>query len=90
MAKQLSEPSSVPSSVRPIAQLFNWVSGALNGSDPVERARAERFKVLRSLLEDNLRSLRAFTFGEIDKDLIFLGETKEKQICGIVTRVVET
>jgi hypothetical protein len=42
------------------------------------------------LLEDNLRSVRAFTFGEIDKDLIVLGETKEKQICGIVTRVVET
>ena len=90
MAKQLSEPSSVPSSVRPIAQLFNWVSAALNDSDPVERARAERFKALRSLLEDNLRSVRAYTFGEIDKDLIVLGETKEKQICGIVTRVVET
>lgn len=90
MQKQIGEPPAVPSAVRSISQLFGWVSPALVGSDPVERARARRFETLRSVLEENLQSLRAYTFGEIDQDLLILGESKQGRICGVVTRVVET
>jgi hypothetical protein len=90
MQKQIGELPAVPGSVRSIAQLFGWVSRALDSTDAQERARAKRFDSLRSILEDNLKSLRAYTFGEIDQDLLILGETKEGRICGIVSRVVET
>lgn len=90
MQKQIGEPPAVPSAVRSVSQLFGWTSSALAGSDISERARAKRFVTLRGVLEENLKSLRAYSFGEIDQDLLILGESKEGRICGIVTRVVET
>jgi hypothetical protein len=90
MQKQIGEPPAVPSAVRSVNQLFGWVSTALASSDPDERARAKRFDTLRSILEENLKSLRAYSFGEIDQDLLILGESKQGRICGLVTRVVET
>jgi len=90
MQKQIGESPAVPSSVRSVTQLFGWVSNALTGSDRDERARAERFNNLRRILEENLKALRAYSFGEIDQDLLILGETKEGRICGVVTRIVET
>lgn len=90
MQRQLGEPPAVPSTVRSINQLFGWVSTALLDSDAAERARAKRFDTLRRVLQENLTSIRAYTFGEIDQDLLILGESKENRICGIVTRVVET
>lgn len=90
MQKQIGEPPAVPSTVRSISQLFGWVSAALVDSDAAERARAKRFETLRGVLEENLESLRAYSFGEIDQDLLILGESKQGRICGIVTRVVET
>jgi hypothetical protein len=90
MQKQIGEPPAVPSRMRSISQLFGWVSSALVGSDAAEQARAKRFDTLRTVLEDNLHSLRAYSFGEIDQDLLILGESKQGKICGVVTRIVET
>jgi hypothetical protein len=90
MQKQIGEPPAVPSTVRSISQLFSWIPTALADSNANERARGKRFEALRGVLEENLKSLRAYSFGEVDQDLLILGESKQGRICGIVTRLVET
>jgi hypothetical protein len=90
MRQLLGESTAVSIDQPTVKQLFAWVEPALASSDANERLRAQQFKNLRTVLEQQLTLLRAFKVGEIDRDLIIVGKAKDGTVCGIVTQVIES
>ena len=55
-----------------------------------EKATAEKFAALKSLLENNLTDLKVFKVGDIERDIYFIGLDKEGDLAGIQTKADET
>jgi hypothetical protein len=55
-----------------------------------EKATAEKFAALKSLLEKNLTDLKVFKIGRIEVDIYFVGLNAEGKLAGIQTKAVET
>ena len=55
-----------------------------------EKATAEKFAGLKSLMENNLTDLKVFKVGQIERDIYFVGLDKEGNLAGIQTKAVET
>jgi hypothetical protein len=55
-----------------------------------EKATAEKFAALKSLLEKNLTSLKVFKVGKIEVDIYFVGLDAEGNLAGIQTKAIET
>lgn len=55
-----------------------------------EKSVAERFRKLRSLMENELEDLVLIKIGKIKIDVYLLGRTPEGNIAGLTTYVVET
>lgn len=58
--------------------------------DDTEKARTERFRQLRQLLEQHLTDRQAFRVGSIEVDLLLIGKQPDGERAGIKTKVVET
>ncbi len=55
-----------------------------------EKAIAEKFAALKSVLEKNLTDLKVFKVGRIELDIYFVGLDKEGNLAGFQTKAVET
>ncbi len=55
-----------------------------------EKAAAQKFEALKSLLQNNLRDLKVFKIGEIQIDIYVVGLDAENALTGIQTKAVET
>jgi hypothetical protein len=55
-----------------------------------EKARAEKFRALKRLLEDDLSELKVFKFGRVRKEIFIVGLDKDGRLVGAKTEAVET
>lgn len=55
-----------------------------------EKATAQKFADLKSLLEKNLKDIKVFRVGKIEMDVYVVGLDIEKNLMGIQTKAVET
>ncbi len=55
-----------------------------------ETDRADKFLILRKILEDNLRDLKVFKIGRIRREIYFVGTDSDNCLKGIKTFAVET
>ena len=55
-----------------------------------EKKAAERYLLLKELLEKNLRNLKVFKVGKIQLDIYVVGLDAENRLLGIKTKAVET
>lgn len=55
-----------------------------------EKERVQKFRVLKSTLEDNLSELKVFKFGRVRKEIFVVGRDKDDRLMGVRTESVET
>ena len=55
-----------------------------------EKVRAEKFRALKRVLEDNLSELKVFKIGRVRKDIFIVGLDKDGRLVGARTESVET
>lgn len=55
-----------------------------------EKALVQRFTELKKLLEENLRDLKGFRFGETEIDVYLVGLDNSGNLGGVATKIVET
>lgn len=55
-----------------------------------EKANAEKFAALKSLLEKNLTDLKVFKVGKIEVEIYFVGLDADGSLAGIQTKATET
>lgn len=67
----------------PLTEMQDWFGDE-------EKASAQKFAVLKDLLEKNLRDLKAFKVGKIQLDIYVVGLDANGKLLGIKTKAVET
>ncbi len=58
--------------------------------DSRELTLVQRYRNLRDLLETTLANLQVYRIGSVEIDVYLIGETEDKQIIGVKTKIVET
>lgn len=58
--------------------------------DSRELTLVKRYRNLRDLLETTLENLQVYRIGDVEIDIYLIGETEDKQVIGVKTKVVET
>ena len=58
--------------------------------DACELSLVQRYRNLRDLLETTLENLQVYRIGRVEMDVYLVGETEDKQVVGIKTKIVET
>jgi hypothetical protein len=90
LLRQIGEPKETPVEERDFDQMFERFIKIQDWYGDEEKATAEKFAALKSLLEKNLTDLKVFKVGRLDLDIYFVGLDKEGKLAGIQTKAVET
>lgn len=83
-------PSSTPVETITLAELFDPFAVAEESASPEDRAEANRYHDLASLLSRELTNVRVYRVGKVDIDVYVLGQTPQGAWAGLKTHVVET
>jgi len=87
---QIGKPTDTPVEERGFDEMFARFITIQDWFGDEEKATAEKFATLKSLLENNLREMKVFKVGRIDLDIYFVGLDKERNLAGFQTKAVET
>jgi hypothetical protein len=90
LLKQLGRSNETPIEERDFEQMFARFIKIEDWFGDEEKATAEKFAALKSLLEKNLTNLKVFKVGKINLDVYFVGLDAEGNLAGIQTKAVET
>lgn len=90
LLEQIGKPPDTPVEERDFGQMFERFIKIQDWYGDEEKATAEKFAALKSLLEKNLTDLKVFKVGRIELDIYFVGLDAEGRIAGIQTKAVET
>jgi len=90
LLSQLGKPPGTPVEERGFEEMFARFIRIEDWYGDEEKATAEKFAALKSLLEQNLTDLKVFKVGRIDLDIYFVGLDKEGNLAGFQTKAVET
>ncbi|HEY0076046.1 MAG TPA: nuclease A inhibitor family protein [Abditibacteriaceae bacterium] len=87
--QQAKLPDDAPVSTQVLDELFEPVAIEEEWMNDEEIAEARRFQNLQTTLEENLKDVKVFRFGETDLDVFIVGKTDDG-LAGVRTKVVET
>lgn len=87
--QQAKLPYGAPASTQALNEFFEPVAIEEEWMNDEEVAEARRFQNLQTTLEENLKDVKVFRFGETDLDVFIIGKT-EGGFAGLQTKVVET
>ena len=90
LLNQIGKPSDTPVEERDFEEILARFVTIKDWFGDEEKATAEKFAALKSLLEKNLTSLKVFKVGKIEVDIYFVGLDAEGNLAGIQTKAVET
>jgi hypothetical protein len=90
LLSQIDKPPEAPVEERGFDEMFARFIKIQDWFGDEEKATAEKFAALKSLLEKNLTNLKVFKVGRIELDIYFVGLDKEGNLAGIRTKAVET
>lgn len=87
---QIGKSSDTTVEERDFNQMFERFIKIQDWYGDEEKAIAEKFAALKSLLEKNLTELKVYKVGDTERDIYFVGLDKEGNLAGIQTKAVET
>lgn len=87
---QIGKPSDTPVEERGFDEMLARFITIQDWFGDEEKATAEKFAALKSLLEKNLTDLKVFKIGRIEVEIYFVGLDAEGNLAGIQTKAVET
>jgi hypothetical protein len=87
---QIGKPADTPVEERDFEEMFARFIKIQDWFGEEEKATAEKFAALKSLLEKNLAGLKVFKVGQIELDIYFIGLDAEGNLTGFQTKAVET
>lgn len=87
---QIGKPPDTPFEERGFDEMLERFITIQDWFGDEEKATAEKFAALKSLLEKNLTDLKVFKVGRIEVDIYFVGLDAEGNLAGIQTKAVET
>jgi len=87
---QIGKSADTPVEGREFDQMFARFITIQDWFSDEEKATAEKFAALKSLLEKNLTDLKVFKLGQIEVEIYFVGLDTEGNLAGIQTKAVET
>ena len=83
-------PDNTPIAIVSIDDFFGQATVERAWFDSRELTLVERYRNLRDLLETTLENLQVYRIGNIEMDVYLLGNTEDKKVIGVKTKVVET
>ncbi len=87
---QIGKPPNTPVEERGFEEMLARFITIQDWFGDEEKANAEKFAALKSLLEKNLTDLKVFKVGRIEVEIYFVGLDAEGNLAGIQTKAVET
>ena len=87
---QIGKPPDTPVEERGFGEMLARFITIQDWFGDEEKATAEKFAALKSLLEKNLTDLKVFKVGRIEVDIYFVGLDAEGNLAGIQTKAIET
>jgi hypothetical protein len=90
MLERLGESASTKIELHDFDEVFSELTRPEDAGDAVAGARQRAFVELRDVLKRELTDLRVYRVGQIDMDVFVLGRTKDGELAGLMTSVVET
>ena len=89
VAAQAKMPADAKVETQTLNELFKESTTLEDWMNDDEKAEVQQFQELQKTLEDNLKNIQVFRFGETNIDVLVIGET-EGGFAGLQTKVVET
>ncbi len=87
---QIGKQADTPVEERGFDEMFTRLTTIQDWFGDEEKATAEKFTALKSLLEKNLKDSKVFKVGKIELDIYFVGLDAEGNLAGIQTKAIET
>lgn len=87
---QIKNPSDRPTEEKDFEEFFTSLTQIQDWFGDEEKETANRFSELKKLLEENLKDLKVFKFGQIELDIYAVGLDSESFLMGVKTEAVET
>lgn len=75
---------------RNFAQIFNRLTKKHDWHGEEERRTADKFSLLRRILEENLSQIKVYAFGDVQKKIYIVGVDRKGYLQGVYTSAVET
>lgn len=90
LLNQIGKPADTPVEERGFDEMLARFITIQDWFGDEEKATAEKFAALKSLLEKNLTDLKVFKIGRIEVEIYFVGLDAQGNLAGIQTKAVET
>lgn len=90
LLKQIEREKDTPVEERDFYEFFARLTKKEDWFGEQENLAAEKYALLKGLLEENLRNLKVFKVGKIELDIYVVGISPEDILMGIRTKAVET
>ncbi|WP_181154305.1 MULTISPECIES: nuclease A inhibitor family protein [Nostoc cyanobionts] len=87
---QLTGSQYLPVEVVDLDYLFRNCAFEQEWHNELQKKDVKKFQTLVQTLKDNLRNISVYRVGQINIDAYIIGETKDGDLAGVVTKLVET
>lgn len=87
---QLTGSQDLPVEVVDLDYLFRNCAFEQEWHNELQKKDVKKFQTLVQTLKDNLSNISVYRVGQINIDAYILGETKDGDLAGVVTKLVET
>ncbi|WP_375511191.1 nuclease A inhibitor family protein [uncultured Nostoc sp.] len=87
---QLTGSQDLPVEIVDLDYLFRNCAFEQEWHNELQKKDVKRFQTLVQTLKDNLSDIRVYRVGQINIDAYIIGQTKDGDLTGVVTKLVET
>ncbi|MBC1218672.1 nuclease A inhibitor family protein [Nostoc sp. UCD121] len=87
---QLTGSQNLPVEVVELDYLFRNCAFEQEWHNDSQKQDVKRFQTLIQTLKDNLSDIKVYRVGQINIDAYIIGQTKDGDLAGVVTKLVET
>ncbi|MEH2443719.1 nuclease A inhibitor family protein [Nostoc sp.] len=87
---QLTGSQDLPVEVVDLDYLFRNCAFEQEWHNELQKKDVKKFQTLVQTLKDNLRNISVYRVGQINIDAYIIGETKDGDLAGVVTKLVES
>ncbi|OYE06702.1 nuclease [Nostoc sp. 'Peltigera membranacea cyanobiont' 232] len=87
---QLTGSQDLPVEVVDLDYLFRNCAFEQEWHNELQKKDVKKFQTLVQTLKDNLSNISVYRVGQINIDAYIIGETKDGDLAGVVTKLVET
>ncbi|MEH2199101.1 nuclease A inhibitor family protein [Nostoc sp.] len=87
---QLTGSQNLPIEVVELDYVFRNCAFEQEWHNELQKQDVKKFQTLIQTLKDNLSDIKVYRVGQINIDVYIIGQTKDGDLAGVVTKLVET